>query len=115
MNFDEAIGAHSTWKTKLSKYLQKPDGSLHAADIGPDDKCELGKWIAAEGNKLSKLPEFRSLKQEHTRFHKAAADVVRRADAGENVKDDVVLGAHSEFGGASSAVVQALMHMKNHV
>ena len=59
MNFDQAISLHSDWKRKLSSYVQKPDGSLKWADIAPDNKCDLGKWIAGEGAKFSSLKEFR--------------------------------------------------------
>jgi hypothetical protein len=112
MNFDQAISAHSDWKRKLSRYLQKPDGSLKPVDIAPDNECELGKWIASEGVKFSTLKEFNSLKAEHARFHKAAAEIVVRADRGDKITEEIALCSTSEFGNASSAVVQAIMHMK---
>jgi hypothetical protein len=97
---------------KLSLYLRKPDGTLHPHEIEPDNKCDLGKWIVGEGAKFSALPTFRSLKVGHARFHKAAADVVRRADSGANTVEEVALGADSEFGHASRGVVQAIMSMR---
>jgi len=115
MNFDEAIAVHSNWKMKLSRYLSKPDGTLKPADIAPGNRCDLGKWSAGEGAKFSALPQFNSLREQHTHFHKAAAEIVRRADAGEKVAEDVALGANSDFSHASTAVVQAIMGMKNGV
>ncbi len=56
--------------------------------------------------------EFNTLKQEHTRFHKAAGEVVKRADSGKDVSEEVTLGAKSEFAQASAAVVTAIMQMK---
>jgi methyl-accepting chemotaxis protein len=113
MDFNQAIAAHADWKIKLSSYLRKPDGTLNPADIAPDNKCDLGKWIAGEGAKFSSLQQFSSLKEQHARFHKAAAEIVRRADTGEKIGDEVALGARSEFGHASAAVVQAIMGMKS--
>jgi Chemoreceptor zinc-binding domain len=113
MDFNQAIAAHSGWKMKLSNYLNKPDHSLKPAEVALDSQCELGKWIAGEGAKYAKLAEFTKLKTEHSHFHKAAADVVRRADAGQNVSQEVLLGAHSEFTAASTSVVQAIMAMKS--
>ncbi|MGA8541724.1 MAG: CZB domain-containing protein [Terriglobales bacterium] len=113
MDFDQAIAVHSEWKRKLSRYLQKPDGSLKSADIALDNKCDLGKWIAIEGVKFSTLKEFNSLKAEHSRFHKAAAKIVVRADHGEKVTEEMALSSNSEFGNASTAVVQAIMHIKS--
>lgn len=115
MNFDQAIAAHSEWKHKLAAYLKKPDHSLKAADIAQDNQCELGKWLAGEGRKHSNLPEYNTVKADHARFHKVAADVVRRADAGKDVSEEVMLGAKSEFVAASSAVVRSLMALKSKV
>ncbi|HXP78931.1 MAG TPA: hypothetical protein VN976_03430 [Verrucomicrobiae bacterium] len=55
------------------------------------------------------------MKSEHTRFHKAAADVVRRADSGQNVSEEVVLGGKSEFLSASAAVVRSIVALKSKV
>jgi methyl-accepting chemotaxis protein len=112
VNFDEAITAHSAWKTKLSAYLAKPDHSLKVTDVAADDKCKLGQWIKGEGHKHSSLPEFSKLVTEHTRFHKAAGEVIRKADSGQKVTDEVALGAKSEFSSASSSVVSAIMYLK---
>lgn len=97
---------------KLSTYIKKPDGSIKAAEVAADNKCPLGQWIYGEGAKFSTLPEFSALKNHHARFHKAAADVVKRADSGVSVTEKVVLGAKSEFASASTEVVSAIMTMK---
>lgn len=112
MNFDQAIAAHSSWKQKLRAYLNKPDRSLNPTEIAHDNTCELGKWIAGEGAKHAGMAEFQSLRSEHSRFHKAAAEVVRQADGGQNVVEDVALGGKSEFANASSAVVSAIMALR---
>jgi len=115
MDFDHAIAAHATWKNKLARYLKNPDHSLKPAEIGQDDRCELGKWIAVEGKQLAKLPEYANVKSDHTRFHKAAAAVVERADHGENVSEEVAFGAKSEYAAASTAVVRSIMALKTKV
>ena len=114
MDFDQAIAAHSAWKQKLSEYLRKRDGSLKSAEVALDTKCPLGQWIHGEGSKYVKLSEFTTLKTEHTRFHKAAADVVRHADSGKSTSEEIALGSKSEFANASSAVVMAIMAVKKH-
>jgi Chemoreceptor zinc-binding domain len=115
MDFDQAIAAHSTWKSKLRSYLSKPDGSLKPADVSADNKCPLGQWIYTDGPRYSKMPEYANLKSEHARFHKIASDVVRRADSGQSVSEETALGANSEFSKASSAVVVAILAMKRQV
>jgi hypothetical protein len=112
MNFDEAIKAHSAWKTKLSGYLSKPDGSLQPNEVQSDSHCPLGQWIHGEGLKLASEPAFGALKTEHAAFHKATAEVVRKANAGQAVGQETALGAHSDFARASQAVVKAIMAMQ---
>jgi hypothetical protein len=114
MNFDEAVKAHAGWKMKLTTYLGKPDGSLKVAEIEVDNRCALGKWIHGEGAKYSSLPEFAELKAQHASFHKAAANIVTRADRGErNLTAETALGGNSEYSKCSSAVVGAIISMKH--
>ena len=111
MNFNDAITAHSAWKRRLTAYLQKPDKSIDPVQLAKDDQCELGQWIHAELSKHASDPRYSELKKEHANFHRAAADVVRRANAGQAVSAETVLGAKSEYGNCSSRVVQAIMQM----
>ena len=115
MNFDDAIKAHSAWKMKLAGYLRNPDGSIKASDVQMDNRCDLGKWIYGEGAKFASIPEHATLKKEHSRFHRAAAEVVKKADSGQSVSEEIALGGKSEFSGASSAVVSAIMTMKTKI
>jgi methyl-accepting chemotaxis protein len=112
MDFDKAIQVHVQWKSKLAAYIAKPDHSLSAAAIAKEDCCDLGKWLRSQALKYSNSPEFTKLVTDHARFHVAAADVVRKADAGEHVSDEIALGAHSEYAAASNTVVTELMKMK---
>jgi methyl-accepting chemotaxis protein len=115
MNFDDAISAHSQWKQKLATYIAKPDRSLNAVEVASDNKCALGQWLYGEGKKHSSLPEFSKLVSEHAHFHRAASNIIKKADSGANVTQEIALGSSSEFATASSAVVQAIMSMKGKV
>jgi methyl-accepting chemotaxis protein len=83
--------------------------------VSSDRNCELGKWIYLLGAQYSQMPEYATLKKEHARFHSAAGDIVRKADQGQHMSDEIALGAHSEYALASGAVVRALMAMKGKV
>ena len=115
MDFDEAIAAHAAWKMKLAKYLKNRDGSLQASELSLDNKCRLGQWIYGEGAQYAKQPEYATLKNEHARFHKAVGEVVRRADSGQSIAEEMTIGSRSEFMLASAAVVAAIMKLKSHV
>lgn len=105
MDFEKAKQAHFDWKRKLSDYLKAPNGSLKAADVSVDNKCDLGKWIYGEGAAFKELPEYQQLVDLHKQFHKAAAEVVAKADSGQKVTEDIAVGSQSEFGKASSGVI----------
>ncbi len=112
MNFDEAISAHTAWKSKLSTYLVKPDKSIDYKKLALDNQCDVGKWIHAELAKYAGNEAFQELKKEHANFHKAASDVVKRADTGEKVTSELVLGGNSAYATCSNNVVRALLRMK---
>ena len=112
MDFDEALRAHVAWKSKLSAYVPRPDHSIDPSHLCLDNACMLGKWIHGEARKYASLPEYQKLLTRHAAFHRAAADVVRRADSGENVSEEISLGKSSAFSTASSDVVGAINEMK---
>lgn len=112
MDFDEAVGNHTKWKRKLRHYVAKHDGSLRPADVSVDHKCVLGHWIYGEGRKYSSFPEFTKLKYEHARFHMIAAEIVKKANAGEWISAEMEPCSNSEFSISSAAIVGALVAMK---
>ena len=112
MNINEAIAAHVEWKAKLSSYLSRPDESLNYFDILANDRCQLGLWLYGKGRSLARYKEYENAVQLHTRFHRAAAEVVRRANAQESVDEDVVLGSRSDFAMRSVDLVNALLALK---
>ncbi len=113
MNLDEAVRAHAAWKTKLSSYLRHPDRSINPVEAGWDDACPLGQWLNGEAKRnLSGMPEYQALVAEHTRFHQAFGKAVERADAGEVLQEEEVLGWDSEFGIASREIVQLIVKLK---
>lgn len=112
MDFDKAIDVHVQWKDKLAAYIANPDRSLKSATVELDDRCELGKWLHGEGRKNCKLPEFEKVVSDHARFHKAAGDIIRKADSRQLTKGEVALGAKSEYATISNAVVGSLLRLK---
>jgi hypothetical protein len=115
MDFQSAIHAHVSWKAKLATYIAKPDRSLNAAEVSKDGGCELGKWLASEKPKHASDPKFVELMADHSRFHKAAGEVIKKADSGQSVAEEVALEGKSEFSQASSAVISKLMKLKSKV
>ncbi len=112
MDLDNAISVHVQWKSKLTAFIARPDNSLNADSVAKENQCELGQWLYGEGRAHSKLPEFAKVASDHQRFHKAAGEVIRKAQSGVNMTEEVALGAKSEYAAASNAVVGSLLSMK---
>ncbi len=112
MDFDQAIRAHADWRLKLSSYVARPNGTLNPAELQRDDHCSLGRWIHGDGLAHAAVPEFAELQAVHARLHEAAAELVKRADAGEDVSGEIALGASGPFAVASGIVITALLNMR---
>lgn len=114
-DFDAAISAHIDWKMKLSKYLQKPDGSLDHNKVCLDNACLLGKWIYCEGKSFAAVNPslFESVKESHATFHKAAGEIIRLINSGESQKAEEMLGASGQYVSISEKTVTLIKELKH--
>lgn len=112
MNFDDAVSTHSAWKQKLAAYLRHPDKSIDVAALASDNHCALGQWLHSQSGGVASDAKFLELKREHANFHHSAAELVQRANAGENVSAELALGSNSTYAKCSSRVVQLILEMK---
>lgn len=113
MNFDDAIKAHAAWKLRLTMLN---DGNskekLDPSVVERDNVCELGKWLTGEGlTRFKGMPEFEEIVALHARFHKAAAEVIKRVATGRKYAGSEL--SDSEYGKLSSQIIQKLMKMKH--
>lgn len=115
MDFEVSIKAHKDWTVKLKNYIKKPDGSLKSAEVCLDNKCQLGQWIYGGGVRWDSLTEYATLKSEHAKFHKCAADIITKADSKQKINEDEILGSNSEFGKISTNVIDAILKIKSKV
>ncbi len=116
MNWDDAIKAHAAWKMRLSAYIRAPDKSIDPALVGRDDRCPLGIWLHGEANRrLSGLPEYRALIAEHARFHRSVGAAVQKANAGQIVEQQEILGWDTEFAASSRNIVSIIVQLKQKV
>lgn len=110
MKFDEALVAHSSWKRRLTDYIDgRGKEPLVPSDIERDDACELGQWIRALLASAHPSREIVELARDHSRFHRVAADVVRACDAGDRNGAHVMLAISSEYALLSARMV---MHIR---
>lgn len=114
MNFDDAVAAHVKWKTRLRMFINGGAEKLDSAVVSKDNVCDLGKWIYGEAAQYKNNPSYGTLRTEHANFHRCAADVVKKMEAGDKAGADKLLEA-GDFAGASTRTVSAILQMKKAV
>lgn len=114
-DFTSAINAHIDWKMKLSKYLEKPDGTLKADHVCKDNVCMLGKWLYGEGSgyqdQFSSV--FNSLKESHAQFHKTAGEIIRLIESNNTRAAVQLLSPDGQYGEISTKTVGLIRQLKS--
>jgi methyl-accepting chemotaxis protein len=111
IDVDAIIDGHRQWKVKLRDAIEAGD-HVDAATLARDDCCALGKWIYADGQRLSGRASFTALVSNHARFHKVAGEVGQLINAGRNEAAEDALAPNTEFTSATSDVVMVLSAAK---
>jgi methyl-accepting chemotaxis protein len=113
VDFDAIIDAHQAWKQKLRSAIGGgEERKLNADDVCKDNQCALGKWIYGAGKEYAHTPDYEPLRHTHAEFHICAADILRKAQAGE--KDDANAMLVGDFFDLSNRTVQHIVAMKRH-
>ena len=112
MNFDQAAISHIQWKERLLRYLNEGDTNLDAAQLAAENECPLGRWIHEKRGQYSTYPQYATLEQHHRKFHQILGGLVRGVRAGLALRPETWLGADTEFGKTSAAVLAAIMSLK---
>jgi methyl-accepting chemotaxis protein len=113
-DFDSAISAHIDWKMKLSKYLEKPDGSLDHRKVCLDNACVLGKWLYGDGQKFRELDQslFDAVKMSHAEFHETAGSIVELINSGRLREATQELGPTGPYMEVSNKTVELIRKFK---
>lgn len=108
---NDAVTAHSAWKTRLRSAAQKNETGLPVAEIRRDDCCRLGKWLRTVPAEIggSHLEKARRL---HADFHEAAGDVAAQIHAGRK-HDALAALEEGDFPRSTTALVLALGAWRN--
>jgi methyl-accepting chemotaxis protein len=116
-DFDAAISAHVDWKMKLSKYLDKPDGSLDHTKVCLDNACMLGKWIYGDGTKYSSIHPtlFEAVRTSHAKFHKTAGQIIQLINAQQTEEAKSLLSVGGPYLEISRDTVKLIESLKQAV
>jgi hypothetical protein len=114
-SLDQALEAHSIWKSKLLAAVETGE-VLDAVKIKRDDCCELGTWIYSEGKRLyGHKPEFTTLVEKHKDFHHVTSIVAGIVNAKNTETSIAMIGRNSQFSAASMEVGMAIILLKKAV
>lgn len=103
-----AIGAHGVWKRRLAEAVQNGKSEFQSAKVEVDNACDFGKWLHQTIDPASKThASYTAVKEQHARFHKEAAKVLRLVEAGKLAEAKKVL--EGDYATISSKLVQMLI------
>lgn len=114
MDFDHAIVAHVSWKSKVRHHMQGTE-TLVASEVAKDDRCELGKWLHSQEQEYHGKPEFDEAVQAHAQFHRVAGDVIHQSKKVSQEEMEKMIASGSEYGKASAHCVAALTALRDAV
>jgi hypothetical protein len=109
---NKAIGAHGTWKMRLSVAINTGqfDTDIHTASC--DDKCAFGQWIHGpniDATTRAGMP-YQVIRRLHADFHKSAGAVLGHALTGRKAEAKSLL--QSEYTERSENLTRALNKWK---
>ncbi len=88
MDLRLAITQHMQWKFRLDLLVAGYSReTLDPERVELEESCELGRWIAGEGERTyGSNPVFLTLQRTHAEFHRCAAEIVRLYHAGRRAE-----------------------------
>ncbi len=111
---DQAVGAHGAWKSRLKQAIDSGKIDTPIATIQSNNQCQFGKWLYGSNLPAStkSSPQYQTIAELHTQFHKLAAHVAELAASGKKDKATEAMAPDSEFAKVSSKLVMGLMAWK---
>lgn len=109
---DKAIAAHAGWKFKF-KQLMSGETKLDATETRSPDRCDFGKWLAANGTRAELGGDFDAINTAHKHFHRVAADVVEAHNRGQHDKVTEALSMTGTFSVAGADLTRLVATLRD--
>lgn len=114
MDLRNEIINHIEWMDAVASLL---GGEMVAEEtiqeLTQHDKCALGQWLNSEASREFKgLPQFESLIQSHTAFHRLAGNLISAVQLGREAD---ALESHKQFIEESKKVVGYLQTLQESI
>lgn len=114
MDLRNEIINHIEWMENVASILGNEEITEdEVLALTQHDKCALGKWLDSEASsEYKQLPEFESLVQSHSAFHKLAGNLITAVQLG---KEDDAVESHKQFIEESQKVVGCLQILQESI
>lgn len=109
-----AIGAHGTWKRRLSDAIESGRSEFSVAKLSVDSACDFGKWFYALPAAERLTDDARKVQQLHAAFHREAGTVLASALTGNKADAAKRLSVSSPFAKVSADLTGAMMQWRAH-
>ena len=111
---DEAIYAHSRWKTRLKNMINSGQSDVPLKNIRDPHHCQFGQWLGSS-TEAKKSKYYNEVIKLHVKFHEKAAEVAGLAISGqsESAKHKMEIG--SVFSKTSAKLVNILADWKGNL
>lgn len=112
ISFAEAIAGHQAWRQcVIDSALGKSETPMSCLQVCDESGCPLGRWIAGAGQRrYGDLHSFAELKEQHSRFHQCACEIIELAVT--HRRDDARQLIEGEFLRISSEIVARMRHLE---
>jgi len=104
---DEAIYAHSRWKTRLKNMIQSGQSDVALSAIKSPHQCQFGRWLDSS-KKAKKSKYYNEVTKLHAKFHERAAEVAGLATSGQAEEASKKMEMGSQFSKTSAKLVNIL-------
>ena len=109
--FNAAVVDHLAWKSTFEESVRRGGNSLEVALVAVDNRCTLGRWLHHQSPQpISNPVALQMLVEVHAEFHRAAANVLALAHAGQTREAVRAMSPDHHYGEWSATLVTALKH-----
>jgi hypothetical protein len=113
LNASEALRAHAWCKSRLAAILKRPRSeAVQYDELLPHCNCVLVRFIAEHEGDCDLEPEMSVLKTAHATVHTVAIGLAQKRIAGQRIDLDLEFSPSSNFGAASSSLVNAVWRLE---
>lgn len=112
-SIDNALNAHSKWKTRLLDAIKEKKSEFKVEEVQKDNACEFGKWLYSLPEADRKVAIELNITELHANFHKEASSILELALKGNKNEAMKKMEFGGDYGKITGKLVVALTKWKD--